>query len=202
VAAVRLGLLGGSFDPIHAGHIAVAEAALRLRHLDRVLLVPAGQAPHKARGGAPFEHRLAMTRLAAEGHPGLDVLDLEGRREGPSYTVDTLRELRRLHPGAELELLVGADMLEDLPRWREAAEVVRLVQVVGFGRPGASPDGARQAFDKAFGPGRHAWLDLEPADISSTEIRRRLGAGEAVQGLLDPRVEAYTRKNGLYGARK
>lgn len=198
MASVRLGILGGSFDPIHVGHVAAAEAVLRLRGLDRVFLVPAGQAPHKAGGGAPFEHRLAMARLAVEGRPGLEVLDLEGRRPGPSYTVDTLRELERLHPGAAFELLVGADMLLDLPTWRRAEEVVRAAQIVAFGRPGAIAAAARQEFERAFGHGRHVWLDLEPRDASSTEIRRRMAAGEAVGGLLDPRVEAYIRRHGLY----
>ncbi|MCI0546690.1 MAG: nicotinate-nucleotide adenylyltransferase [Candidatus Rokubacteria bacterium] len=199
MAVVTKGVLGGSFDPIHLGHVAAAEAALRLRRLDRVLLVPAGLAPHKAAGAASFEHRLAMAKLAAEGRPGLEVLDLEGRRPGPSYTVDTLRELRRLDPGAALELLVGADMLLDLPRWKRAEEVVRAAQVVAFGRPGAASEGARRAFDEAFGPGSHVWLDFSPMDASSTAIRRRLMAGEAVQGLLDPAVEAYLRRHGLYG---
>jgi nicotinate-nucleotide adenylyltransferase len=195
---VKLGVLGGSFDPIHVGHTAAAEAALRLRGLERVLLIPAGQAPHKAGGSAPFEHRLAMARLAVEGRPGLEVLDLEGRRPGPSYTVDTLRELRRLHPRAAFELLVGADMLEDLPRWRQAAEVVRMARVVAFGRPGAGSEAARRAFDAALGT--HDWLDFEPQDVSSTEVRRRIAAGEPVGALLDPKVESYLRHHHLYGS--
>jgi nicotinate-nucleotide adenylyltransferase len=199
MAAVTLGLLGGSFDPIHLGHVAAAEAALRLRGLDRVLIVPAGQAPHKRPGAAPFEHRLAMARLAAKGRAGLEVLDLEGRRAGPSYTVDTLQELRRLHPGAALELLVGADMLLDLPGWHRAEEVVRLARVVAFGRPGAASDAARRTFEAAFGKGLHVWLAFEPLEASSTEIRRRLRAGEPVTGLLDPAVEGYIRSHGLYG---
>jgi nicotinate-nucleotide adenylyltransferase len=196
---VTLGVLGGSFDPVHLGHVAAAEAARRIRRLDRVFLVPTGHAPHKGAGAASFEHRLAMARIAAEGHPGLDVLDLEGRRKGPSYTVDTLAELRRLHPGAALELLVGADMLEDLPTWRRAAEVVRQATVVAFGRPGRASEAAREAFDRAFGPGRHVWLEFEPLGASSTEIRRRLAAGESVAGLLDTAVEAYVREHRLYG---
>ena len=193
------GILGGSFDPIHVGHVAAAEAVLAHRGLEKVFLVPAGQAPHKGDAGASFEHRLEMARLAARGRAGLEVLDLEGRRPGPSYTVDTLAELRRLHPGASFELLVGADMLADLPRWRRAREVVEAAVVVAFGRPGEAADQARQTFEAAFGAGRHVWLELEPVAVSSSDLRRWLAAGEPVEGLLDPAVEAYIRDRGLYG---
>ena len=199
MAAVTRGILGGSFDPVHLGHVAAAEAALRLRRLDGVFLVPTGLAPHKAPGAAPFEDRLAMAKLAAKGHPGLEVLDIEGRRPGPSYTVDTLAELRRAYPGAGFELLVGADMLLDLPTWKRAEEVVQAARVVAFGRPGSASDAARKAFDAAFGPGRHVWLDFAPLAVSSTDVRRRLAAGQPVAGLLDPAVEAYIRSRGLYG---
>lgn len=197
---VTHGVLGGSFDPIHLGHVAAAEAALRLRGLDSVLLIPAGQAPHKGPLAAAFEHRLAMARLAVSGRKGLFVLDLEGRRPGPSYTADTLAELPRLYPGAAFELLVGADMLLDLPRWRRAAEITRAARIVAFGRPGAGSEAARRAFDEAFGLSLDAWLDFIPLEVSSTEIRRRLAGGEPVRGLLEPAVEAYVRAHGLYGA--
>jgi nicotinate-nucleotide adenylyltransferase len=196
---VACGVLGGSFDPVHRGHLAAAEAALRLRGLAAVLLVPAGEAPHKRAEPAPFEHRLAMARLAIEGHEGLKVLDLEGRRPGPSYTVDTLAELHRLYRGERFELLVGADMLRDLPTWRRAAEVVSAATIVAFGRPGSASEAARKAFDAAFGEGRHVWIEFTPLDASSSEVRRRLKAKEPVQELLDPRVERYIRRFGLYG---
>jgi nicotinate-nucleotide adenylyltransferase len=143
-----------------------------------------------------------MARLAVRGHPGLEVLDLEGRRPGPSYTVDTLAELRGSYPEVAFELLVGADMLLDLPAWHRAGEVVRAAQVVAFGRPGSASEAARKAFDAAFGPGRHVWLDFEPLPISSTDVRRRLLAGQPVAGLLDPGVEGFIRSRGLYGARR
>jgi nicotinate-nucleotide adenylyltransferase len=200
MAALTYGILGGSFDPIHLGHVAAAEAALRRRGLAAVFLIPAGHAPHKPPCEASFADRLEMARLGARGRPGLHVLDLEGARPGPSFTIDTLEELRRLHPGAAFELLVGADMLKDLPHWRRAREIVDSALVVGFGRPGAAADGARRAFEAAFGPGRHAWLDLDPVPASSTDVRRRLAAGEPLGGLLDPAVEAFIRARGLYGA--
>jgi nicotinate-nucleotide adenylyltransferase len=197
---LRYGILGGSFDPIHLGHTAAAEAVLARRGLEAVLLVPAGQAPHKGRCVASFAERLEMARLAVRGRSGLEVSDREGVRRGTSYTIDTLEELRRERPGAAFELLVGADMLADLPGWRRAGEVVALAVVVGFGRPGAESEAARRRFAEAFGPGRHVWLDFEARDVSSTRIRERLAAGKPVGGLLDPAVEAYIRGRGLYGA--
>jgi nicotinate-nucleotide adenylyltransferase len=199
---LRYGILGGSFDPIHLGHTAAAEAVLARRGLDAVLLVPAGHAPHKGSCAAPFADRMEMARLAVRGRARLEVLDLEGARGGISYTIDTLEELRRLRPRAAFELLVGADMLADLPAWRRAEEVVSAAIVVGFGRPGAASEAARQRFGGAFGRGRHVWLDFDAVPVSSTEIRRRLSAGEPVGGLLDPAVEAFLRGRGLYGTRR
>jgi len=197
---LRYGILGGSFDPIHLGHTAAAEGVLARRGLAAVLLVPAGQAPHKRGCVASFAERLEMARLAVRGRAGLEVLDLEGVRGGISYTIDTLGELRRIRPGASFELLVGADMLGDLPTWRRAEEVVSAALVVGFGRPGEASEAARRRFDEVFGAGRHIWIELEAVPVSSTEVRRRLAAGEPVGGLLDPSVEAFIRGRGLYGA--
>jgi len=199
---LRYGILGGSFDPIHLGHTVAAEAVLAKRGLSAVLLVPAGQAPHKAGCVASFADRLEMARLAVRGRAGLEVLDVEGVRGGTSYTIQTLEELRRLRPGALFELLVGSDMLLDLPSWRRAEEVVSGALVVGFGRPGTTSEAARRRFEEAFGPGRHVWLDFDALEISSTEVRRRLAAGEAATGLLDPLVEAFIRGRGLYGCRR
>jgi len=199
MAALTYGILGGSFDPIHLGHIKAAETARERRNLSAVLLIPAAFAPHKRPCEASFADRVEMVRLAVRGRPGFEVLDLEGARPGPSFTFDTVEELRRTRPGAAFELLVGTDMLSDLSRWHRARELVERVQVVGFGRPGAPAEDARRAFEGAFGAGRHAWLDLEPVAVSSTEVRRRLAAGEPVRGLVDPAVEAYIRDRGLYG---
>ncbi|MGQ0614655.1 MAG: nicotinate (nicotinamide) nucleotide adenylyltransferase [Planctomycetaceae bacterium] len=198
--ARRLGIFGGSFDPIHRGHLALLEAARKARTLERVFVVPAGRPPHKRDGScAPFEDRLAMVRLALAGRTGVEPLDWEGLREGPSYTIDTVEELARREGGAGLELLVGADMLADLPRWHRAAELASLVTVVAFARPGTPLERSLAAFRAAF-PGREPVLVPAPLlDISATEIRRRLGAGEAVRELLPPGVEAYARSKGLYG---
>ncbi len=199
--ARRLGIFGGSFDPIHRGHLAALDAVRKARPLERVFLVPAGRPPHKRSGSrAPFEDRLAMVRLALAGRSGVELLDWEGRREGPSYSIDTVEELMRREPGAGVDLLVGADMLADLPSWHRAAELAGLVTVVAFSRPGTALEPAQAAFRAAFS-GREAVVVPAPLlDISATEIRRRLGAGEGVEGLLPPGVESYARSKGLYGA--
>jgi nicotinate-nucleotide adenylyltransferase len=195
------GIFGGSFDPIHVGHVAVAAGALRTRGLERVSLVPAGHPPHKLTGCvASFLDRLEMARLAVSGHHGLDVLDLEGRRPGPSYSIDTVEALRAEYPGEEWELLVGADMLADLPRWHRAAELVAEVSVVAFGRPDADARSARAIFAATFPGHEAAFLELPLVDASGTEIRRRLGEGGSVEGLLSPDVERYIREKRLYGA--
>ncbi len=196
---VRYGLFGGSFDPIHNGHVAAAAAVREARGLDRVLLSPAPSPPHKPGGCvAPYADRLRMVEIALEGREGLVAFDGEGRRPGPSYTVDTVRELLSGAPGSEIELLVGADMLADLPTWRRARELVAMVQVVAFDRPGFDGEGARGRFLAAFPGGRLAFLEVGPQAIASSEIRRRLARGEGVGGELPAGVLAYIREKGLY----
>ena len=186
---MRLGILGGSFDPVHLGHVALAEAARDALRLDRVLLVPAASQPLKSVGhGAPAEDRYAMVRLAARGRPHLEASDIEIRRPGPSYTVDTLREvLAGLSPGSEVFLLLGADALADLPRWRDSGEIGRLAVVVGCSRPGCpAPAGAGLC------------LEASTPEVSSTEVRRRVAAGAPLAGLVPDDVAAYIADRGLY----
>lgn len=187
---MRLGVFGGSFDPIHKGHVAAAVSVLAARGLDRLLLVPAARPPHKEGCEAPFEDRLAMARLAAEGHPGLEVSGIEGERAGRSYTFDTLEALERLHPDAVWELLVGADMLADLPRWHRAEELLARVEVVAFRKPGWDPPAPPSI--------PCHWVEIPGIEVSATEVRRRLAAGLDVAGLLNPCVFAYIRSKGLY----
>jgi nicotinate-nucleotide adenylyltransferase len=134
-----------------------------------------------------------------EGRPGLVVLDLEGRRGGLSYTIDTVEDLRREHPAAAFDLLVGSDMLADLPGWRRAGDIVRLVRVVGFERPGVGRAAAEAAFSRRFGPDRCDWVEVPAVPASSSGIRDRLRTGRPVEGLLDPKVLSYIRRRGLYG---
>lgn len=186
---MRIGLLGGSFDPVHLGHLALAEAARDRLALDRVLLVVAAGQPLKPSGpSAPAEDRYAMVRLAVRGRPRLEASDMELLRPAPSYTVDTLREVRAEFPaGTEVLLLLGADALSDFPRWREFPAIRSLARVVACTRPGFPlPAGA------------DLLLEAETPDVSSTGIRRRAAAGESLEGLVPEDVAVYIAERGLY----
>jgi nicotinate-nucleotide adenylyltransferase len=196
---VRIGIVGGTFDPIHLGHTALAEWAADCAGLDRVLLVPAGQPPHRGDATAPAADRLEMSRLAAAGHPRLEVSDVELRRDGPSYTVDTIRELARERPGAELYLVLGWDAARELRSWRDPDVVLRLAKLVIVSRPGFPEPTAEDV--------RRAGIDLAcvilcgvgTPEVEATDIRRLLETGGSLDGMVDPAVEAYLRRKGLYG---
>ena len=189
---MRIGVFGGSFDPVHVGHLLVAEHAADALALDRVRLVLAGQQPFKiGRHEAPVEDRAAMLRLAAAGHPRL-VVDLrETERTGPSYTVDTLRELHAEHPDDQLFLLVGADASRDLPQWREAEALPALATVVVLTRPGA--EALRSLLIART-------LQVPAVDISATQVRDAVRRGTPVAGLVPAPVAGYLASHGLYRA--
>jgi len=188
----RIGLMGGTFDPIHVGHLAIAVEARHALGLDEVVFVPAGR-PWQKRAVAPAEDRYEMVCLAVAGTPGFAASRIEIDRDGPTYTVDTLRALRAEDPGAELWLLLGADALAGLDTWHEPDEVARLAKVAVAARPGGEPH-------TDVGGVAVTVLDLEPMEISSRDIRARLGRGDSVRGLVTPEVEAYIRAHGLYSA--
>lgn len=196
----RLGLVGGTFDPIHEGHIAVAEGARDCADLDRVLLIPSRVPPHRPQPVATAADRLAMCRLAAQGRPKLEVSDVELRRPGPSYTVDTLRELAADEPDAELYLVLGWDAAAVITTWHEPDEVLRLARLLVIPRLGwPTPAGAdlRRA---GLDPARTVVCDVETPEHVATEIRRSLADGGPVGGALDPAVLRYVHDHGLYAA--
>jgi nicotinate-nucleotide adenylyltransferase len=188
----RIGVFGGTFDPPHAGHLALAERARDELGLARVLFVPAADPPHK-RAYTPLAHRLAMARLAVRGFPAFAVSDLEARRAGPSYTVDTLRELHRRHPAAELWLLLGEDSLRDLPAWRDPSAIATLARIAVAPRPGVH---ARPRAGT-----RVTWLSAPALDIASHDLRARARRGESLRVLVPDPVIAYARRHRLYAAR-
>ncbi|MEN8151036.1 MAG: nicotinate-nucleotide adenylyltransferase [Planctomycetota bacterium] len=201
---MRLGFLGGTFDPVHEGHLALARACRDGAALDRVVFVVAGTPPHKLdRRLAPAKHRLAMVRLAAEPDPGFVVDDREIRREGIGYTIDTVGEIVREHPDDDCFWIIGADTLPELPTWREAARLIDTIGILSATRPGYDPEPAIAVLDAQFGTVRakrisDGFLEMPPAAVSSTEIRARLAGGESVAGLGPDRVAAYIAANGLY----
>ncbi|MEA2655756.1 MAG: nicotinate-nucleotide adenylyltransferase [Chloroflexota bacterium] len=194
----RVGLLGGTFDPIHMGHIGAAEAAIGCARLDRVVFIPAATPPHRAPAVAPALERLEMCRLATEGDARFAVSDVELKREGPSYTVDTLGELRRLHPSDELFLILGWDAARLFPTWRRPDEVRELASVVVVGRPGS--EAPREAdLKEASLEGDGVVLCLEPTpDVSASEIRRAVALGESIAGKVPAAVDRYITAHRLY----
>ena len=200
VPVERIGIFGGSFDPVHAGHLALARRALEAVPLDRVLFAPAADSPFKVgRMNAPAEDRLAMLELAIAGEPRFGICRADLDRGGVSYTVDLVADVRAAHPDAELFFLLGADSLAGLHRWRRAAELVAMCRFVGFGRPGFRLDPDALGFDPATNARLAADFVPDFAEpASSTEVRARLAAGEDVSSLLPSPVAAYIRDRGLY----
>lgn len=199
----RIALFGGTFNPIHLGHLEVARAAMAELDLGRLVLVPSARPPHKTGERlAPGEDRLAMCRLAVGDDPHLEVSDVELRAEGPSYTVNTLRHFRAERPQAELLLLVGADMLRDFHLWHRVADIVRLARVVTMPRPGVEvgplADLRQSLGDDVAERLLSDMLHTPLVDVSSTEIRRRVACGEAIEDLVGPAVARYIREHGLY----
>jgi nicotinate-nucleotide adenylyltransferase len=200
---VRLGVLGGTFDPPHVGHLILAEEARTRLQLEKVLFVPAGDPWRKAdEEVTPAEHRLAMVRLLLASDPYFEVSTLEVEREGPSYTVDTLEALHQQYgPGLELYFILGEDALQDLPNWREPAGIISLAWLAVAPRP--VEGGTATADLEAAVPGlseRIVPLPMPTVDISSTTLRERAGAGLSLRYLVPLAVEEYIRRHGLYRA--
>lgn len=197
--ATRIGMFGGAFDPPHIGHVALARAAVEQLGLDQLRVFPTGQAWHKARELSAPAHRLAMARLAFGEVPGAVVDDRELRRSGPTYTVDTLRELRREFPHAVVLLVIGADQAEALHGWREGAEIARLATISIAAR--ARPVDAPSTFDPSnLPPGPREAVQLPSIPVSSTDIRRRAAAGHGISHLVPAPVASYIDQHHLYSA--
>lgn len=188
---MRLGVLGGTFDPPHLGHLIVASAAFETLRLDRLLFVPAAVPPHKlGRVVASAEQRLEMVRLAIHGDDRFAVDDLELRRSGASYTVDTLRELRDREPGSEIFFLVGVDQVRELHTWRDPEEVSRLACLAVLSRGGEQLP--------RTGSYRTLPVAVPRIDIAATEVRRMIAAGESIRYLVPDAVREYVERVGLY----
>lgn len=192
---MRLGLFGGSFNPPHVGHLAVAEACAEALRLDRVLWMPAATPPHKQgdRALASAADRLALVEAAIRGNGRFEASDLEIARGDVSYTVDTLRHLGRAAPEADLHLIVGGDSLAGFPTWRDPREILRLARLVAYARPGADlGDVPGWVVDGA------TLVEGPLLDLSSTALRARLGAGQTVRYLVPDAVRAEIEARGLY----
>ena len=193
---MRLGLFGGTFDPIHLGHLILAEGCRDACALDRVWFVVAGLPPHKQGERTPVDDRLEMVRIAIAGHPAFEVSDIEAKRPGPHYSVETLEAIRRERPEDDLFFLIGADSLVDLPGWRQPERIARLATIVVVNRPGL--EWAGELPD--FGPEAHPLrtVSVPPIGIASHDLRRRWAEGRSIRYQVPRGVEAYIEAQGLY----
>jgi len=195
---VRLGILGGTFDPIHEGHVAAARFAMECAHLDRVLFIPTGRPPHRTAALAPEGDRLAMVRLAIEDQPRFEVSDMEIKRGGLSYTADTMAELHRLNPDDDLFLILGWDAARLFRTWHEPDRVASLGSIVILSRPGTDPPTGSEMTALGLRPERVIKCSGGTPDISGSALRGEIAAGRPVTGKLPAAVERYIAERGLY----
>jgi nicotinate-nucleotide adenylyltransferase len=192
---VRTGVFGGTFDPPHIGHLIAAQDAREALQLDRVLFVPAAEPPHKlAQAITDGGVRLRMLEAAIADNPAFEICDVELKRQGPSYTVDTLLELEQAFPGDALFLLIGADQAGEFSTWREPEIIARLATVVPLARAGVDSL-------PALGPLLHAPVRVTRIDVSASEIRGRLESHRPIRYMVPPAVEQIIREYGLYTTR-
>jgi len=215
-----IGLFGGTFDPVHLGHLRAAEEVRRLARLDRVLFIPSFLPPHKGPGtGASPEDRLLMVELACRGHEAFEVSPVEVEAREKSYSILTLRKIRALSPDARLFFILGVDAFLDIGTWREYERVLEECLFIVMGRPGFELDRAGNVLGgrlrDSMGPladvecaagalaprTRIFLLPIQALDISSTEIRERIRRGETLDGLVPAPVDAYIREHQLYRGR-
>ncbi|MCM3133928.1 nicotinate-nucleotide adenylyltransferase [Paenibacillus polysaccharolyticus] len=195
---MKIGLMGGTFDPIHMGHLLAAEAARDSHALDEIWFMPSHVPPHKPSAGATGQQRLEMTEAAVKQAPQYEVLGIEMELGGVSYTIDTMRELWRRFPEHEFYFIIGADMVNYLPKWEEIEELASRLTFIGVGRPGFQlhlddlPDALQ---------GRVLLAEMPLVDISSTAIRRRLAKGHSVRFMIPDAVHQYIVRSGLYGTK-
>lgn len=189
---MKIGILGGTFDPPHYAHLMIAEEVLTACSLDQVWFMPSPSPPHKT-GEEITEatHRIEMVKRAIASNEKFSVSLVEFEREGPSYTYDTMKELTRVHPHAQFCFILGADMVEDLPNWEHAEELVQLVEFIGVGRPGFS-------VDSVFADAIHE-VDVPAFEISASFLRQRFEKGQNTRYFLPEVVRNYIEEKTLYG---
>ena len=199
----KVSILGGTFDPIHYGHLVTAEAVMHEYQIDQVLFIPSGQPPHKTEGQVtPADHRYLMTLLATETNPRFFSSRIEIDRKGYTYTIDTIRELKEMYPGSEIYFITGADAFSNILSWKNPELLLSSCHFVAATRPGYSRAKAAPQIEALMD--RHAdtlhYLEVPALSISSSEIRARVKEGRPIKYLLPETVENYIYKHGLYQA--
>jgi len=211
---LRLGILGGTFDPVHFGHLRLAEEIAEELELEKVYLIPAAAPPHKEKKPlTSFQHRLEMVRMAASASPMLEALDMEGRRQGLSYSIETLREFHRIFPDdLKLFFIIGMDAFVEIETWKDYKSLFDYADFVVVERPGISSKklepfllslgvGFRKESEHRFGAGSGNFLIYKQAtlmDISSTRIREKVAGRKSIRFLVPQEVISYIEENGLY----
>ncbi|HEX7364363.1 MAG TPA: nicotinate-nucleotide adenylyltransferase [Dehalococcoidia bacterium] len=202
---MNIGVLGGTFDPVHSGHLVIAEEARLRFDLNKVLFVPAGQPWLKTNREITLAvHRVEMVKLAIAGNASFELLPIEIDRPGPSYSVDTVAALQqKLGPGAKIFFLIGWDSLAELPEWHDPARLIQLCKLVAVTRPGLSRPDLKSLETSVPGITQSVvWLDIPPINISSSDIRDRVVQGLSIHDLMPDNVESYIAENKLYLKRK
>ena len=202
---MRTGVFGGTFDPVHLGHLILAEQCREQAKVDQVLFVPAAMPPHKQdQPLTPFGQRVEMLSLAISGHPPFRIEELEKDRPGPSYTVETLTQLQQARPGDDLCFIIGSDSLHDLPLWYQPRRILELTTLLVVARadwPTFSAKELRASLQLGDEfPLRYEVVEAPLITISSREIRRRISEGRSVRYMIPRAVEAYIKDKGLYQA--
>ncbi|OGX19320.1 MAG: nicotinate (nicotinamide) nucleotide adenylyltransferase [Omnitrophica WOR_2 bacterium RBG_13_44_8b] len=187
---MKIGILGGTFNPIHIGHLILAQEAQEKLGLDKIIFVPTYMPPHKENSDiAPANKRLAMVNLAIKGNKNFFVSDTEIKRDGRSYTIDTLREFKKIYPLDELFFIIGSDLLNYLDEWKDLSDIIKLVKFIVVTRPGF-------ALDRI--PSYISTVAINAVDISGFEIRRRVKENRSLRYLVPEPVRSYIAKNKLY----
>lgn len=199
---MRVGVFGGTFDPPHLGHLILAELARDQGRLDEVWFVPAPRPPQKdSQTITRFEVRVEMLSLALAGNAAFRIDEVEKERAGPSYTIDTLEELHRRHPGHEFALIIGGDALIDLPGWRNPRRIVELAQLLVMSRPGVDAIGEEELRNRLGGDGARLRVEMIEApqiSIASRDLRRRVSQGRSIRYLVPRAVEVFIQDRRLY----
>jgi nicotinate-nucleotide adenylyltransferase len=199
----RVAVFGGTFDPVHLGHLILAEQAREQARLDEVWFIPAASPPHKqGQQITPFAQRVEMLSLAVAGNPAFRIDELEKGRPGPSYTADTLAELRRLNPETDVHLLIGSDCLPDLPHWHEPARILQLAGLLVAARPGWKVMTGEELRSSLCLPEtvplRYQVVEVPLIDTASRDLRRRAEEGRSLRYLVPRAVECYILEKRLY----
>lgn len=196
----NIGIMGGTFDPPHIAHMAMAECALKTFSLDKVIFVPTGRVYYKEESNTPPYHRLNMTRILIGGRPQFEVSEIDIKREGYTYTADTLEEMHKLYEKANLFFIVGADSLNYMDKWKNPEKLFANCTVIAIGRDGFDDEENRakaRVLKDEFGADIR-FANMPIIDVSSSDIRDRIKSGKSVKHMIDDRLFDYIKENGLY----